>query len=591
MKKYFLFIFFLLCVKSFAQTNNYILAENYFRNNEFEKASQIYKKLVKKNQYNTTYLRRLIACYQEIDSFSVAEKLLKEKLKKKPNLSYVNVLLGYNYERQQLTNKAEEYYKTALKSITKNPVYGSTIANEFKNYSKLDLAIEAFQKVQTTNKNANYGFQIAQIYGEKGNFDKMFEEYINFVDKNGQYLNTVKRYTARYVTDDSENENNILFKKALLRRSASNPKNEWNSLLSWLFTKQKEYNKALIQHKALYARNPNNLSNIRELGNISFENKEYEVAKDCFNFVIEKTNYPADKFNAIFMNLKIAITTKQPDIEQQFQQIFTEYGINNNTFSIQIAYADFLTFQKNEPEQAKEVIEKAIQFARNKYEKANVKLQLADVLVYQGKFNKALIYFSQIQTTIKNHPTGQQARFKVAQTSYFKNDFEWAKSQLKVLKGSATQLIANDATDLFLTIADNQPKDSLPTGLAKYAKADLLAYQNKNDEAIAILNDIIINFKGQPIEDEALHKQAAIFSKKKQFENAINNYENIIALNKDGILVDDSLYKLAEIYNNELNNIEKAKEYYQKIIFEYPSSIYLVDARNKYRKLRGDITP
>jgi outer membrane protein assembly factor BamD (BamD/ComL family) len=42
------------------------------------------------------------------------------------------------------------------------------------------------------------------------------------------------------------------------------------------------------------------------------------------------------------------------------------------------------------------------------------------------------------------------------------------------------------------------------------------------------------------------------------------------------------------LYLNKLKDVEKAKEYYQKMIFEYPSSIYVVDARKKFRKLRGD---
>jgi hypothetical protein len=45
---------------------------------------------------------------------------------------------------------------------------------------------------------------------------------------------------------------------------------------------------------------------------------------------------------------------------------------------------------------------------------------------------------------------------------------------------------------------------------------------------------------------------------------------------------------MAEIYNNGLNNTEKALEYYQKIIFDHTSSIYLIEARKEYRKLRGD---
>ncbi|WP_437823589.1 tetratricopeptide repeat protein [Tenacibaculum mesophilum] len=571
-----------------AQQNEFIIAENYFRNNEYEKAIQLYKRLYDQSPYNTTYLKKLITCYQETEQFIAAENLLTQKLKERPNLSYLYVILGYNSERQEKIEDANEYYQKAIESINKKANYGSLIAGLFKNYSKLDLAIEAFNKVMEINPKANYGFQLAQIYGEKGDFEQMFKSYIDLVDKNEGYLNNVKRYAGKYLTDDSEEENNILFKKALLRKSISNPKDIWNDLLSWLFIRQKQYSKALIQNKALLARNPDNLGKFNDLGKIALENKDYETAKECFDLIIEKTNYPRDKFNAINNNLKIAIETKQPDVEERFNSIFKEYGINSKTLFTQIEYANYLTFTKNNPEEASIILKNALNFTNSKFIKATIKLKLGDVFVYMGKFNKGLIYFSQVQTLFKNNYIGQEARFKVAQASYFKNDFTWAKAQLKVLKGSATQLIANDAADLFLTISDNEPKDSIGTGLKEYAKADLLAYQNKNDEAIAILSNIITNYSGQPIEDEALFKQAQLFVKKKQYDKAILNYTKIIVLDKKGIYVDDVYYHMAELYNNELNNLEKAKEYYQKIIFDHPSSIYLVEARKKFRKLRGD---
>lgn len=571
-----------------AQQNEFIIAENYFRNNEYEKAIQLYKKLYDQSPYNTTYLKKLITCYQETEQFTAAENLLTQKLKEKPNLSYLYVILGYNSERQEKIEDANKYYQKAIESINKKANYGSLIAGLFKNYSKLDLAIEAFNKVMEINPKANYGFQLAQIYGEKGDFEQMFKSYIDLVDKNSGYLNNVKRYAGKYLTDDSEDENNVLFKKALLRKSISNPKDIWNDLLSWLFIRQKQYSKALIQNKALLARDPDNLGKINDLGKIALENKDYETAKECFDLIIEKTNYPRDKFKAINNNLKIAIETKQPDVDERFNAIFKEYGINPKTLFTQIEYANYLTFTKNTPQEASVILKNALNFTNSKFIKATIKLKLGDVFVYMGKFNKGLIYFSQVQTLFKNNYIGQEARFKVAQASYFKNDFTWAKAQLKVLKGSATQLIANDAADLFLTISDNEPKDSIGTGLKEYAKADLLAYQNKNDEAIAILSNIIANYGGQSIEDEALFKQAQLFVKKKQYDEAILNYAKIIALDKKGIYVDDVYYHMAELYNNELNNPEKAKEYYQKIIFDHPSSIYLVEARKKFRKLRGD---
>ena len=586
-----LITYFLLIISTFSfaqKDHSYALAENYFRNGEYQKASTLYKKLVNRNPHNSTYLSKLVNCYQQLNQFDTAEALIIEKISKKQSLTYLNVLLGYNYERQQKNDLATKYYKKAISSLNTKSNYGVTTANIFKNYNKLDYAIQAYKKVTEKNENANYSFQIAQIHGEQGDFQFMFDAYIDYLDKNEKLLNNVKRYTSKYITDDSENENNILFKKALLRKSASNPKNIWNDLLAWLFINQKQYDKAFIQKKALFNRNPDYLSGIKDLGYLAFENKDYETAKECFSFIKENTMQPSEKFVAIHMNLLTDIETKEENLEQQFQSIFSEYGINKNTFPIQIAYADYLTFNKDNPEKARVILDNALQYSENRFQKANVKLKLADVLVYQGKFNKALIYYSQIQTQLTNHYLGQKARFKVAQTSYFKNDFTWSKAQLKVLKGSATQLIANDAADLFLIISDNEPKDSIPSGLGKYAQADLLAFQNKNKESILIINNILKEHKGQSIEDEALFKQAGLYLKQQNFKQAISNYENIIALDIQGILVDDSYYKLAELYNNELNDLEKASKYYQKIIFDHPSSIYLVDARKKFRKLRGD---
>ncbi|WP_299105473.1 tetratricopeptide repeat protein [uncultured Tenacibaculum sp.] len=588
MKKYFLFILLTMSSLVWAQQNDFIIAENYFRNNEYNKALSLYKSLYDKSPFNTTYLRRLITCFQETEQYGAAENLLLTKLERQPKLTFLYVILGNTYERQQKKEAAEESYQKALKSLDKKNGYGSIVAGLFKNYTKLDYAIEAYEKVMANNPNANYGFQLAQIYGEKGDFNKMFVSYVDLVDKNKNYLNNVKRYTARYINDDAENENNVLFKKALLKKSISNPKDIWNDLLAWLFVRQKEYNKAFIQKKALLARDPDKLAAINDLGKIALENKDYETAEACFDLVIEKTNYPTDKFIAINYKLKIAIETKQSNIEERFQSVFNEYGISRNTFRTQIAYADYLTFHKGNPEKAIKVLEEAKKHANSKFTRATLKLKLGDVLVFTEKFNKALIYYSQVQTQFKNHFLAQQARFKVAQASYFKNDFKWAKAQLKVLKGSASQLIANDAADLFLTISDNEPKDSIPSGLKEYAKASLLAYQSKNNEAVALLKDVITNFKGQPIEDEALFKQAKIYIELKKYDEAILNYAKILEMDAEGILIDDVYYHMAELYNNELNDVEKAKEYYQKIIFDHPNSIYLVDARKKFRKLRGD---
>ena len=569
--------------------NSSSLAESYFREGEYEKASQIYESLEKNNPFNTRYLKRLITCYQETSNYEKAADLLQKKLLNNPSQQYLRIEIGYNFDRQQKTALAKKEYDFAIDAITSNPSLGGIMGRMFQQNNLLDYAIEAYSKTMRLYKNASYEFQIAQIYGEKGEFEKMFDSYTQLIDKDENYLGGVQRFTSRYINEDATNSNNIAFKKSLLKKSISNPKNVWNELLSWLFTKQKEYGKAFIQEKALFNRDPAYIETVFRLAKIAFENNDITAAKKCFDFILEKTNFIEEKITAELYLLKIAVKNTTRNSTSLFEKTLQEYGVNRNSLEIQLEFADYLTFKRNNPSKAIEVLEKALLLSTSKFKNARIKLKLGEVLVFTGRFNKALLYFSQVQTQLKNHPLSQQARFKVAQTSYFKGDFKWAKSQLKILKGSTTQLIANDAVDLFLVISDNEPKDSIPSGLLDFAKADLLAYQNKNTEAIAIYSAMAQKYQGQNIEDEVLFNQAALYLKENQYENTISNLLKIISINAEGILVDDSYYLLAEVYKNKIKDTEKASEYYQKIIFEKPSSIYLVDARKKYREIRGDI--
>ena len=224
----------------------------------------------------------------------------------------------------------------------------------------------------------------------------------------------------------------------------------------------------------------------------------------------------------------------------------------------------------------------------NRFQEARVKMELADILVLEERFNAALIYYSQIQKNLKDNVLAQEARFKVAKTSYYKGDFEWAKTQLKVLKSSAEQLIANDAQDLYLLITDNTVDDSTHTALKTFARADLLLFQNKQDEALEVYNTLLAEHKDKAIEDETLLEQAKLFEVKGLYDLAAQNYRLILEKHGDDILADDAHYRLGNLYADHLQQPEKAKEQYESIIFNFADSIFYVDAQQKYRKLRGD---
>ncbi len=581
----------ILTSASFAQED--FNAKQYFSNGDFEKAVVFYEKLVEKNPRRTDYSVALVACYQQLERYEDAQNLLEKKLSSRRLVPTLFVELGYNYTLQNQNEKAEQQYNKALKAIEESANYGYSIGFRFEKYALLDYAIKAYQKAMEKNPAQDFNFQLARIYGEQNDIDKMFRAYTSLIIEEKSSMQKVLRNVEAFITEDPENKNNVLLKTILLEGVQKNPNLKWNELLSWLFIQQKQYNSAFRQEKAIYKRQRQNhaLGRLENLAAIALE-EDTEVVKEILEYIIENTDDEVVQLKAKLDLLEIQL--KDPSektldaVQKEYEKLIAYHGYQTRTLALQVAFADFLTFKKGTPKQGIDILKNSLELPLNNRGKAFIKLALGDILVFDRKFNEALIYFSQVQKSLKNDILGQDARFKVAQTSFYKGDFDWALTQLKVLRSSTSQLIANDAMQLSLLISDNVLEDSTQTALKKYARADLLAFQNKPQEAVSELDAILKDHKGEKIEDEALLKQGKLLEGLKDYEAAEFNYIKIIEFYGAGILADDAHFALAELYRNVLNKPEKAKAQYEQIIYNYQDSYFFPKARQNFRKLRGD---
>ncbi|NMH88935.1 tetratricopeptide repeat protein [Flavivirga algicola] len=582
-------LFILISTTVFSQ--NDILAKEYFKKGDFQKALYEYKKLYAKSPSNINYINQIVSTHQQLEQYEEVETFLL-KLMERINYPAFLVELGYNYQLKNDLENATINYNKAIASIDTKVSNVFAVARSFQGHTLLNEAVIAYEKAMVLNPDFNFNLQLAKIYGEQGNIEKMFTSYIDFAEYNPPSLNNIKRAISEFISENSANENNIIFRKVLLKKNQQEPNLLWNELLSWLFIQQKDFNKAFIQEKAIFNRQPDNLSKIEELALIASNENENDIAKDIFTYLIETAQDSNTKlkahYNLLQLETKESLKENYTTINTKYLELFKEFGTFSQTLKLQIAYAHFLAFYMNETSKATAFLENTLKLPLTKLQKAEVKLELGDILVLQEKFNKALIYYTQIQRNLKNSTISQEARYKVAKASYYKGDFKWAESQLKILKASTSQLIANDALDLKLLISDNKYEDSLQTALKLYAKADLLAFQNNYETSIKLLNKILADHKTEPIIAQALYKQAQLFEIKKQYEKAEANYEAIIANYREGILIDDAYFKLAGIYEKQLNLPQKAKALYELIIFNHADSIYFVAARKRYRALRGD---
>ncbi len=589
MKKLFLHIALFFSLVCFSQNEQ--LAQYYYDKGDFEKAKISFEELLKSAPHSSQYFQKTIECYQQLQQFDVAEKAIQARMNtyKQGNLL---VELGYNYHLQKNESSAKKFYDEAIDRIKKNPneVYG--IENSFERKSLIDYALKSYQTALFIEPKYNFNYQMAQLYGQLGNTEMMISTFLDEAVANPQNSIQIQNQLARFMVEEGDENFNETLRKSLIIRAQKNQDIFWNQYLSWFYVQQKEFGKAFIQEKAIYKRNPDSLSDILNLGQLAIQENDSETATEILGFVLENTKdlELLIQANSYLLEMKIEKAQEKDfaAINNELSRLLTEYEINPFTVSLQLIQAHFVAFKLKKPDEGRSIIKKALELQLNDYEVAQAKMELADILLFEEKFNQALIYYSQIEENLKNDVLAHEASLKAAKTSYFQADFVWALKQFKELKSASTQLIANDAMEYFLLINDNTVADSTQTALKQFAKGDYLLYQNRNQEAIAKFQAILKSFKGQAIESVTLLRLGKIYEKQGEYNLALSQYQNIIDHHADGIYIDEALFFSAEIENKKLQQPEKAKPLYEKIIFNHQDSIYFVEARKEYRQLRGD---
>ncbi len=588
-KLYILYIFIFWTGISWAQ--NPALAKKYYDDGDLDKAIYEYKLLVNKFPYNTSYATNLISALQSNKNFKSVDSLIKKlNPKKKPVLW---VYKGYNYQLQKDSVKAQKYYQKAIKASKKQSYYTYAVGAAFQKFYLLDQALQLYENAMQSDRKIDFSLQIAQIYAEKNQLDKTFEYYLSFVQKDERNSYRINYYLSKYITQDADNKANMILKNQLIQRIKADANPKWYRLLHWLYMQQKDYKKAFFQLKSLYRKDEAEMSEIYQLANTARFAKKTDAATTIYEFVIENST------KSLYVELsKLALLHIETDkilnqeekniVKQQFEQYINEGWSNRSRVALNLLYADFTAFHLKNIADALAILKNTELMPLSRNQKASVQLKKADIYLYDAQFNQSLVLYTQVQLDFPNNEMGHQATYKIAKSSFFKGDIDWAHSQLKVIKSVASDLIANDAIDLDLIIINNKEEgDTIQAGLKKYAKVRYEIYCKNPIKALQLLDSMKVNFKGQQIYDDVLYTQAQLFEQQNTYEKALKNYEEILQ-GKEDLFKDDALFRIARIYETELEDEEQAQKYYKRIIIEFPASYWFVDARKYYRKLRGD---
>ncbi|MFN5911977.1 MAG: tetratricopeptide repeat protein [Bacteroidota bacterium] len=587
-----------------AQTDTDLqLAQHYYTNGEFDKALTYYEKLYAKDPSRVNFTR-YYECLNFTGEIKEAEKLIKRQIAANRSEQDYKVMLGQFYEEQKDPDKAQKIYDELIDEISPDASRIIALYNAFKGRGRNDLAMTTIEKGRKLLKNSYpLHFQFADLYGATGQTEKMISEYLDLLDYNQGYSVSIQNVLSKQFDLSNENSREYeLLKKSLLERTQKQAdKTVYAEMLIWLFTQRKNFGAAITQAQSLDKRLNEQGQRVFDLGKISVENKDYPSARKAFEYVIglgESSPFYYAAENALLNTRYLEVTTSRNFSQEELQTTVEAYrskleklGRKRNTLPLIIEMSHIQAFYANQAVEAITHLNDALKIqGLTDMQRAELKTKLADIHVLHGDIWEASLLYMQVEADFKFEPIGHEAKFKNARIFYYDGEFDFAQSQLSVLKESTSKLIANDALKLSIMITDNFGLDSNFQAMYWFAQGDLLVEQHRYKEAFTLFDSIAVTYPYHSLGDEILLKKAEAMEQQGNWQGSITYLEELLKYYGEDILADDALFRLGDIFENFLNDKERAAEYYKRILFDYKGSLYTEEARKRFRSLRGDNT-
>jgi hypothetical protein len=575
------------------------IAKQYFDQQEFEKSEILYKKLYSQSpeKYYKNYYSNLIA----LRKYNEAKEIVLKKAKQSSQSIESHLDLGYIYIKQ---NDSAQAHREMTQAIEKSAKDASNIAMVFeflKPLRQYHLIIQLFETAQKKQNNTQiYTNELIQYYLQLSESKKAAGLFVEEIKR----LNDQTFFVAIQVIQPFVENRSFLvsLEKQVYTMLGKEPNSiKWNEIALWLSLQTKNYEDAIRISKSLDKKNNENGSRLLDLAEMAKSDRQFDVAIDCYDYVIQKKEkaalyHPAflKKSETLIQKMElepINDTTAVKKIQKDFADYFNENGYSAITGDCQILYAAFYLKQFNKLDTAIHILKRLLAIGDiTKNTRSMAKLDLGDYLIMDGDIWEAALIYGQVGADEKDSPLGEMARFKNAKLFYYKGEFELAQELLNILKSATSELIANDALKISVFIQDHLDDESQTMAMNQIADAELYFLQNQPQKAFQLLDSAKSIKSSESLVDDIWMLEAEYFISKKMFAQATQRLESLVAKYPREVLTDKALFLLGELYEKNPSDTEKAKEVYMKILQNFKDSVYTSEARKRIRWLRGENT-
>jgi len=270
-------------------------AMRYHRSGQFQRAKEIYNRILKVNPQHGETLHLLGVMAYQFKKYETAAALIGKAIEIDPNQAIYYTNMGNVLNEQAQSDRAVTCYQKALQ-LNPNLVEAHyNLGNTLDRQGKLDEAIVCYQKTLQINPNYVEGHNnLGNILNKQGKLDQAIACYQKAIQLNPNYTNAYNNLGAALHKQDKLDQAIACYQKAL--QINPNNSNSHNNMGVSLY-EQSKLDQAITCYQKALQFNPDNADAHNNLGILLNEQNKPDQAIACYQKVLQLKPDYADAYN------------------------------------------------------------------------------------------------------------------------------------------------------------------------------------------------------------------------------------------------------------------------------------------------------
>lgn len=587
----------------------FTLAESLERAGEYEGALKLFEELYVVEPANTQYFNALHRVNLQLKNYTVSIELLEKRISEHPDDISLFGMLGSTYYMMGNQEKAYEVWEKPFIPAPNNPVVYRIIANYAVERRAFEKAIELYERgKEISDDKVLFAYDLAQLYTLTMQFENAAEEYCTILDKEPMQRQQIEQKILSY----SGKPGALQITISVVDEWSDKSNLSLSYLLARLLTESKRYDEAFEVYRDIDEEQSNLGKDLYSFADLLSKEKNYLMAEKVYREIIDLYSnsplIPAAKLGYAksieatliesyweslplwkpYFHFKKYDSEKIDDVLAAFNEVVEIYANTEAAYEALLRIGLIQFHMRNDHVKASENFKIIISDGINSNSAADAFIELGNIALLNGNLEEAESYFSKIiDKRNSNNRVSNLAKLKLAKVNFYQQKVDDANNLLAGILFNLKDDNANDAIELSL-ILNTTMNDS--SNLVLFAEAEYLAEQKKFSEAAIKYNLVYQNPQAFVLHSIAKLHHAEMLLADDNYEEAITLFEDIAGEGEKNIYADKALYLLGKTYQLGVGEKEKALEVYEKLLLDFPNSLYIDEARNEILSIRNKLS-